>query len=371
MKNEMRHIARLLAALMVLLTSCTADDEQPVTDEPEAAATPITLAATVEGAVTRSGSTGNIDYSVLASSDYGFGVFASQLGWTNQKVSYNGPTPAENPGSIFAYPGSWTYGDLKYWKKDVNGGSVDFSVDFYAYAPYVESPALESTGITNVSGTSVDYTIGTNPDNCVDLLWGVNGSTGTPWTGTTYEQTGGPVLFTFHHALTAIAVEVKSNIDEFEDYTLGVYNVTLNGEFYPSATLSLANSTPNAPAWSNHKALANNTLTITGAQIAGHKLLFVIPNAMKQDYTLNLSWSVTKTGESPINKLSTIDINDLDLLAGVKYYLILKITLKGIELDVEAEDWTGNEVPLNVKIEHGTSASESLSRPQKTTKKTK
>lgn len=355
MKNEMRHIARLLAALMALLTSCTADDEQPATDESEAAATPITLAATVEGAVTRSGSTGNIDYSVLAQSGYGFGVIASQLGWTNQEVSYNGPTPATNPDDIFAYPDSWTYGDLKYWKKDVNGGSVDF----YAYAPYVSS-ASGSTGITGLSGTSVTYTIGTNPDECVDLLWGVNGQTGLPWKKTTYKSTGGPVLFTFRHALSAIAVSVKSNINEFTDYTLTVDEATLKGEFYPSATLSLANTTKNTPAWSGHAGLASTDLTITGEQIAANKLLFVIPNTKKQNYTLELKWKVTKDGATTINKTSTIDVSGLDLAAGTKYYLILNITLVGVELEVKAEDWTGEEVPLNVKIEHGTSASESL-----------
>ena len=344
------YIYGILASLFVVACS----SEGTTVPSTDSEAVPITLAATVEGSATRAGTAGNIDYSVLASTGYGFGVIASQLGWTNQQVTYNGPTPAENPGTVFDYPGSWTYGgDQKYWNKDASGGPVDF----YAYAPYVSSGS-GLTGITDVSGTSVTYTIATDPDNSVDLLWGVKGTTGLPWTGTTLAQTGGPVLFTFRHALAAIGVEVKSNITDFDDYTLTVDKVELEGSFHKTNTLNLNNSSANTPNWETPSD-SESKLTITGAQIAANKLLFVIPNATKQKYTLKLSWKVTKGGDDT-SKTSTVNINDLDLLAGTKYHLILNITLMGVTLDVTATDWTGQPVPVDVKIEHGTSASESL-----------
>ncbi len=284
----------MLLALTALLTCCTNDD---VTTEQTAAKQGAPLSFDVAEVVeeqTRSGSAGNIDYSVLSKSGYGFGVIAgAPLSWDNKQVKYvdNAGTNV-NPGSAFFYPSKWRYwtsdNEIKYWNKDINGAAVDF----YAYAPYVASPA-EGTGITSISGTNVSYAINTNITQGVDLLWGVNGSTGLPWKKTTYTATGdgklptgGPVLFTFRHALAAIGFRTQVMINQenittdFEDesaiagvlwnsdvtkrgnYKVTIKKIELIGNFHPSGTLSLDNGTKNEANWSK-TAATEQTLTVS------------------------------------------------------------------------------------------------------------
>ena len=432
--NEKRHIARhTLAVLTVLLCwGCASDDArtdvQPT--EPQSDV-PLTLGvAEVVEAQTRSEATGSIDYSVLSKSNYGFGVVAgSPLNWENQKVTYVEDAGTTNPGTTFVYPSRWSYaGDVKYWKSNLDGGPVNF----YAYAPYVDnSSSLPSPGITAISGTTVSYTINENIGNGVDLLWGVNGTTGLPWTNTTYTDdtgtktpTGGPVLFTFRHALAAIGFRVQAmigkdnNTSDFEDYSAvegvlrkgGNYKITLKkielkGKFYPSGTLSLKNTERNKPLWSNTTLPSDEqTLTVLNSQIVPairhpdgsdaeyimsdktnngvsqtpqqqvvlndgngqEKCFLVIPNETAQNYTVTLHWCVsTKLPDDTYRSedhTSTLTISSWTLQAGTKYLLTFVIGLKMIGLEVTATDWTETNENVDVKIEHGTSASESLAR---------
>lgn len=289
----------MLLALTVLLTGCTSDD---VTTEQTAAKQGAPLSFDVAEVVeeqTRSGSAGNIDYSVLSKSGYGFGVIAgAPLNWTTPKqVKYvDDAGTDENPGSAFFYPSKWRYwtsdNEIKYWNKDINGQAVNF----YAYAPYVESPS-GSTGITGISGTDVSYAINTTIGQGVDLLWGVNGSTGLPWKNTTYADagtkespklaTGGPVLFTFRHALAAIGFRTQVMINQenittdFEDksaidgvlwnsdvtkrgnYKVTIKKIELIGDFHPSGTLSLDNGDKNTANWTSKTAATEQTLTVS------------------------------------------------------------------------------------------------------------
>ena len=430
--NEKRHIARhTLAVLTVLLCwGCASDDArtdvQPT--EPQGDV-PLTLGvAEVVEAQTRSGAPGSIDYSVLSKSNYGFGVVAgSPLNWVNQKVTYVEDAGTTNPGTTFVYPSRWSYADdVKYWKSNLNGGPIDF----YAYAPYVATPS-GSDGITSINGTEVSYTINTTIGEGVDLLWGVNGTTGKPWTNTTYTDatgtntpTGGPVLFTFRHALAAIGFRVQAmigkdnNTSDFEDYSAvegvlrsgGNYKITLKkieleGKFYPSGTLSLKNTERNKPLWSNTTLPSDEqTLTVLNSQIVpaikhpdgsdaedimtdetnngvsqtpqqqvvlndgnGQEQCFlVIPNETAQNYTVTLHWCVsTKLPDDTYRSedhTSTLTINSWTLQAGTKYLLTFVIGLKMIGLEVTATDWTETNENVDVKIEHGTSASESLAR---------
>ncbi|GEM_PF-1272343 len=284
----------IIYSLLVLVVVGCSKDENLTTGhggiERDDAPISFDVAEVVE-AKTRSGSAGNIDYNVLSKSGYGFGVIAGEpLNWTNQQVTYSEGAGTDNPGSAFFYPSKWYYtGDVKYWVKDVN----DAAVNFYAYAPYVASPAA-GTGITAISGTDVSYAIDTDITNGVDLLWGVKGSTGLPWTNTTYtatgdgkQPTGGPVLFTFRHALAAIGFRTqvminKENITtDFEDesaingvlwnsdvtkrgnYKVTIKKIELIGNFHPSGTLSLDNGTKNVANWTTKTDATAQTLTVS------------------------------------------------------------------------------------------------------------
>lgn len=283
----------ILGLVTMLLAGCTGVDNA-LTTEPsdmQHGDTPLSFdVAEVVEAHTRGGSAGNVDYGVLSKSDYGFGVVAgAPLNWTNQKVTYSESVGTGNPGSAFLYPSKWQYaGDMKYWVKDIRGAAVNF----YAYAPYVESPS-GTEGITGISGNNVTYAISTDITNGVDLLWGVNGETGLPWNNTTYTDktgtnlpTGGPVLFTFRHALAAIGFRAQTMINkdnvltDFEDesaiagvlrsggnYKVTIKKIELIGDFHLDGILSLNNSSANTPLWDSKSTATPQTLTVHYDQI--------------------------------------------------------------------------------------------------------
>lgn len=265
---------------MVMLVAAGCSKENPAAEQLDTQqGEPLSFdVAEVVESQTRSGAAGSIDYSVLSKSGYGFGVVATQLGWTNQQVKYVSDAGTTNPGSTFLYPSKWRYdGDVKYWIKDING----VAVDFYAYAPYVAPPS-GTDGITAISGTNVSYAINTTLGEGVDLLWGVNGKTGKPWENTTYTKTGGPVLFTFRHALSAIGFRVQSMIGKDNDlsdlddesaiagvlrsggnYKVTIKKIELLGDLHPSGVLSLDNSTENTPNWTSPATATSPTLTVS------------------------------------------------------------------------------------------------------------
>ena len=415
----------LLAA--VLVTGCSENDEQPVAGDA------ITLDAQVIQPVTRAGGTACIDYSVLARTGYGFGVYAYGLtagDWHNKQVTYNGSEsdPVQDLGSVHLHSGNWTYGTPVDWK--------DQTVSFLAYAPYVAAGS-GSTGITAVSGSDVDntlvtYAIATSPDQCVDLLWGVRETTKLPWLNTRKGTAGGNVTFTFHHALSAIGFHVQAMIDKENDlddfgdvsdvdallgtvYKVTIKQMTLSGNFFPSAQLNLNNTSAGVPRWvTGAPASAANTLTVgntlvnaafrhpdvvtpttsttaeaimTGGmtgmtQAAEQRVIiphattnaeqcfFVIPNNEVQNYTLTIDWCVSRhsngtyTAEDHTSVLN-IPSTELPLAPETKYYINLVFNLKTVRFNITATDWTDTPVPVGVTIEHGTSASESLAPKRK------
>lgn len=144
----------------------------------------------------------------------GFGVFAHYTGATNfaateakpynfmfnQKVTYKATT------------GPWEYTPVKYWPN-----TTDDKVSFFAYAPYKQT-ADSDKGITklpakadNVNAASLEYTLATESDDIVDLLYAqAKDKTNTKHVGT---QTGDKVKFEFKHALAQVAFKVKTTVD--------------------------------------------------------------------------------------------------------------------------------------------------------------
>lgn len=320
--------------MAVLMAGCSEDDIPAAASKDAEQGAPLSFdVAEVVEAQTRSGAAGTIDYSVLSKSGYGFGVIAgAPLNWTNKQVTYSENTSATNPGSAFFYPSKWRYwtsdNEVKYWNHDISGAAVNF----YAYAPYVASPEA-GTGITGISGTDVSYAINTTIGQGVDLLWGVNGSTGLPWNNTTYADagtkespklaTGGPVLFTFRHALAAIGFRTQVMINQenittdFEDksaiegvlwsddsekwsgnYKVTIKKIELIGDFHPDGTLSLDNGDKNTANWTSKTAATEQTLTVQNNQIYA---------SMKHP---NANAKTTETGSAGTNDTDVDASND-------------------------------------------------------------
>ena len=103
-----------------------------------------------------------------------------------------------------------------------------------------------------------------------------------------------------------------------------------------------------------------NTQTI----IKDDKFFMLIPQAA-QDYTIAIDYFLTyktETGYHREAKSGTATIKNLQLAAGVKYYLNLVFGLTTFKLSVDATDWEGQNINTTVVIENGTSASQSLAR---------
>ena len=355
MKN-IRDIAKVTTAvLMVLLmmAGCSEDDISAAESKgTEQSDTPLSFdVAEVVEAQTRSGGAGTIDYSVLSKSGYAFGVVAgAPLSWTNQQVKYVDDAGTTNPGTSFFYPSKWRYwtsdSEIKYWNEHINGAAVDF----YAYAPYVASPEAESKGITGINSENKTVTYAINPTigQGVDLLWGVNGKTGLPWENTTYtatgdgkQPTGGPVLFTFRHALSAIGFRAQVMINQenittdFTDqssmsgvlwtavsgggnYKVTIKKIELSGNFHPDGALSLDNSTKNEPKWSKTDA-TEQTLTVANSQIV----------ASMRHTTEGTTTESSSTGKDDTN-VDTSDDSDAKTIMTTN-------TITGISQDVQQQ----------------------------------
>lgn len=98
--------------------------------------------------------------------------------------------------------------------------------------------------------------------------------------------------------------------------------------------------------------------------IKDDKLFMLIPQAA-QDYTIAIEYFLTyktETGYHREAKSGTATIKNLELAAGVKYYLNLVFGLTTFKLSVDATDWQGQNINTTVVIENGTSASQSLAR---------
>ncbi len=169
--------------------------------------------------------------------------------------------------------------------------------------------------------------------------------------------------------------------------------------FHKSAKLNLNNTTAHQPLWQDHSgtisslvlegtklntalsdptpADASNYSVMTNASvpgvtesantqtvIAGDKLFMHIPQDA-QDYTVAIEYFLTYKTETGYHRellTGTAKVKNLELVAGVKYYLNLVFGLTTFKLNVTATDWEGEILNKSVVIETGTSASSSLAK---------
>jgi len=219
-----------------------------------------------------------------------------------------------------------------------------------------------------------------------------------------------------------VLVDQENRLTDFEDRshlgTIGDPNgckVTLKSititpagaPLYKSGELNLNNTTPHVPKWQNisgtiddfklnssevidtklldpHPDQVNNATGYevmtsdaydtevpgvtesanTQTVIAGDKLFMHIPQEA-QDYNISVQYFITyktETGYHREKVSGTAKVENLELVAGVKYYLNLVFGLTTFKLNVTATDWEGEILNKSVVIETGTSASSSLAK---------
>ena len=140
-----------------------------------------------------------------------FGVFAyfTQGGSFNSAAD-TGSTPNFMCNQKVAKPtGSWTYNPMKYWPAN----TAD-KLSFFAYAPYVDEMAIESSNLTLPKNTDSGYpifiyTVPAAEANQIDLLASI------PLMNRIYsnDDDNTHVNFTLKHTLTKVKFVIKSQME--------------------------------------------------------------------------------------------------------------------------------------------------------------
>ena len=414
----------LAAAAVAMLASCSQNDlEAPVVAE--AQQTAIEFGTYLgKAATSRAGWAGAMTNDNLkeSSKSNGFGVFGF---YTN-----NGDYSATESPVNFMYNehltwnDKWEYSPLKYWPNETANGIVDQNdanatnadkLTFFAYAPYVAttnegtfSPA-ETEGITKLTGNDIDgdpkvyYTIASDADNTVDLLWGVvpesteysiaQSSTkqapnvGLPNLNLTKQTINETVDFSLRHALAKITFTVQGAFNELTPTNndvdgstrIVIDNVAIETEFHKSGILNLNNTVPNTPNWTtagsgnisfniNNDDIVAGTAGAAGLKYSGTdtyesqplgvtktkqylmdadgttKYFTVIPEEDK-DVTITITYRVytvdskLKSGFSVVENVITKTIDDFDAVGGKAYNINLLLGMTSVKVDATVANW--------------------------------
>ena len=298
------------AASALMLTACSSENDvvQSAPQTQETAAQAVGFDVYMPQAVTRAGDpAGVMTTDKLKTPSKGFGVFAM---YQNNADYASGLTPNFMFNEHVSWSGGWTYSPLKYWPNETTNDSQapaataaqKDKLSFFAYAPYVGTLTTEGTMVTELPSTTtnamvaspaetsgiisitranyggdplVEYAISADPDNNVDLLWGV-APAGMSYTDVSNNTSGAPVgmpllnmvkpdkdqkmKFLFQHALSRIGLSVVSAIDQIaagddgDKYKTAqtrvlIEDVKIWGTFGKKGVLNLNNGTANVANW--------------------------------------------------------------------------------------------------------------------------
>ena len=313
MKKSLFFVA---AASALMLTACSSEDDALQTGQTKQAESRAIAFDTYTAGTTRAGDAGVMTTDKLKEFQ-GFGVFAF---YHNDGATYT--SGAHRPDFMYNqnvhWAGGWTYSPLKYWPNETiqdsqtdNGPATSTAVDrlsFFAYAPYVSNGTGETlgtngstskltkawknndgTGIvaitdaTEISDPKVQWMVSDNPDNNVDLLWGVAPAglayqsvnptnpanpgyievpVGEPLKNMLKPDKDQKMKFLFQHALSRIGLTVVSAIDQIaagddgnkfdpNETRILVKDVKIWGDFGINGVLNLNNTTSNVARWEN------------------------------------------------------------------------------------------------------------------------
>lgn len=280
----------LFAVMSAMLAACsTQTDElstvvdQPSVNDPAA----INFDVYTNRATTRAGLPGAIDDASLQSGAHktaGFGIFAyyTDNGTYDQ---YYKPNFMYNQQVTYTAP-KWTYEPVKYWPNEFGNAAQSDDVDhvsFFAYAPWVKvvpnTGAVDVTGLTpaaaaqaqnyNITAMThnastgdplIKYVVDWNPATSVDLLWGVDATTGLPFMNQVKQGVDGKMTFNLKHALSMLNIQIDAimdattapSTDEVNAKTkIWVRSITFEG-FATKGALNLNNTTANVPLWMDY-----------------------------------------------------------------------------------------------------------------------
>jgi hypothetical protein len=172
----------------------------------------------------------------LLLTDHNFGVFASYTGRQKYNLSTVRPDFMFNQKVTYFATGAtgWTYEPVKYWpnsNKEYKTDQLDEYLSFFSYAPYVE---LDATGTPTGNFSQCVYGMSANDEEGdpwvayqlseypfvadvtkgqVDLLYGINKATDTPWLDQQKPTLADQKLnFQFKHALACVGDKIQIKV---------------------------------------------------------------------------------------------------------------------------------------------------------------
>lgn len=272
----------------------------------------------------------------------GFGVFA--------RYNHNGATSLLMDNEHVTWNvNRWGYTNTRYWP---NEGSVDF----YAFAPYLENVELvNAPDSIKDNPTCIEFTSSTSP---VDLVWDVQKNKTAP---------DGKVIFVFKHALARLGFDITANKDlEEHGAVIKVEEVKLygdtivNGAFDIKGYLNLENGGWSRPTENTRVVY---TWTPTGAEDGTFKLsasqldhtctkienapnsyLCIIPQEKWQKFYLQITYMVqqgTFEEEVKVRKDLTVISKPFKFEKGKAYvfHLILSLDPINFSITTKVEDF--------------------------------
>ena len=335
----------LMAAAALALTACTSEDDVVQSSAPQKAevqAVGFDVYTPAATNMTRAGLQGTMTTGRLQRIEAdggGFGVYAfltEDEKDDDDVTAYTSASPLTGEGAKTNVPNfmvnekllwnntnlGWYYNPLKYWPNETNKDSQNTNatmedptakkhldrLTFFAYAPYVTETAANGTGtgiirITDKAGllntaNTADPTIAwvantsdddVNPDEGVDLLWGVAPAGGLSYTAvnrtTVTVDEGKPLIdmikpdvntsmkFLFNHALARFGFTVVAAVDQVSpggtldpNTKITINKLKITGPFGSTGELNLNNGThANVANWTKIKTTPiDNEATGTG-----------------------------------------------------------------------------------------------------------
>ncbi len=281
-----------IVAAAAMFAACSSDDtlnEQVALDQANAGQVPVVFDSYVNRG-TRAGEPGILttdgSSSTTSLQTQGFGVF----GYYTDNKPYSETAIPNFMYNQKVSGATWTYSPLKYWPNEFGTGAISEGQDrltFFAYAPYVDvnpetgvATGTSTTGImsltrnTDTGDPYVKYIADFDPDNSVDLCWGVakanftstvtgptgnNVAAGKPYIDVIKPEITSKIKFDFKHALAALNIQIDADFDvadhsgsDIDNQTrIWVRSVTFKG-FTDQGMLNLNGEALNAtytPEW--------------------------------------------------------------------------------------------------------------------------
>lgn len=346
-RKKLKRLTYILTLALGILSAGCADSHEDLEVKKLVASQPVPVAFdtyVLQNADTRllsvaplpaMGATGSIE-SVERLRQVGFGVFATYTNGSHWSTASHEPNYMYDQ-KVEYVAGKWTYAPVKYWPNettsDIHGATSDHTdyVSFFAYAPYVDYSAGATFGADNqitpmdrsqthwgvvkmsdnysnlADGPYIYYAPASVSTNSVDLLWAVaedggykyqpvnhtsdlEVQEGMPFLNMIKPAVNRPIKFLFKHATARLGVNVKADVDLWDDakvYTdalkdaaknntaITVDELRITGNFPSSAQLQLNNTTPGVPLWVNptYDVLSSvdpNTGNVTTTQLNTH-----------------------------------------------------------------------------------------------------